>query len=113
MKYLEFAGRRFELVNADSVAGKAIVNRCLSPIQYSNIYDAYDRPSQTKIEIWDDWKKWFDNIHNIEQSHKSYSGFMFIYSRCTTNFTIVFNAVKGERTIFGYISKDHNKAVII
>lgn len=113
MKYLDFAGRRFELVNADTVAGQTIVNRCLSPVRYSNIFEAYGRPSQTKVEIWDDWKEWFNNIRNIEQSHKTYSVFIFIYSRCTSNFTIVFNAVKGERNIFGYITKDHNKAVII
>lgn len=45
---------------------------------YSDIYDAYERPSRYKIGIWNEWKRWF-----IE-----HDGYCFISSKNCMQFTI-------------------------
>lgn len=37
---------------------------------YDDIYDAYERPSQTKIAIWNEWEDWFlsNNGHCVVSS---------------------------------------------
>ena len=50
---VELYGVRFTLDKKDPVP------HCHRLHGYADIYDAYGRPSQTKIAIWQDWERWF------------------------------------------------------
>ena len=65
-------------------------------IQYNNIYAAYERPSNTKVEIWEYWYKTLleADAHRIGVSSKS--SHMF-----TISFMIEIESV----TYLGYITK--------
>lgn len=49
---------------------------------YSNIWNAYDRPSDAKVSIWHEWENWFRR--NFDKDHRDY----FISSRNGYFFTI-------------------------
>lgn len=51
-KYIELNNRTFEVVPHLQVNKDYI----------ETIYDAYKRPSKCKIEIWNEWLKWFNEL---------------------------------------------------
>lgn len=113
-KKLKFCGIEFELINEPTKEGQAIIERFEHPYKrYTDIYDAYSYPSSRKVAIWDEWQQWFKNLPDSENGHEVIAWEMFIGSRCTSNFTISAMATKGNRAIYMYITRDHNKAVII
>ena len=69
---------------------------------YGDIFDAYGRPSRTKIGIWEDWENWF--IEN--------NGYCTIVSR-NCNFFSIAGYVTDKDTkerYYCYITASHNKA---
>ena len=97
-KYIDINNERFYVVTPTTKEGY-IKNL---PVRYSNIFEAYGRPSSTKIDIWNWWKTWCEEM-----------GFsIWISSRCTSNFCIGFHGFLNGKEIDGYITKSYNKVVI-
>ena len=66
-----------------------------------DIYDCYERPSQYKVGIFEDWKRWFiQNDGNCTVS--SYNCMMFTIAGYVTDKNT------GDR-YYCYITKAHNK----
>ena len=114
--YLGLNGERFEVVNPFTKEGQAIIARLDGDNihrGYVDIFDAYGRPSEAKRLIWEYWRQWFLSCEGSDKNHDIYSYDMYIPSRCTSNFTISFYMTKGNRHLYGYITKSHNKVVIV
>lgn len=63
--------------------------------RYADIWEAYDKPSKTKIALWREWKRELESIGATNVA---------IGSRNIYQFSIVFT-LNGQR---GKITKDHN-----
>ena len=88
-------GESFEVNTKESVIEDGLYG-------YDSIYDAYTRPSQTKIAIWERWENWFYSNH----------GYCVVSSR-NCNFFSIAGYVTDEITGFRYhcyITASHNKA---
>lgn len=63
---------------------------------YSNIWNAYERPSWDKEKIWNNWYSWFNDCIR-KYGYKRIDDFqMFIRSRNTFQFTISANIIDSE-----------------
>ena len=64
------------------------------------LYDCYSRPSDTKIEIWEQWKRWFFDMDSYDVWVESYN----------TNFFTIAGTIewKGGK-YFIYITPAHNR----
>ena len=76
-----------------AITGNGTIRNC---IQYTNINAAYEKPSNTKIEIWEDWYKILSEADawRIGVSSKNHNMF-------TISFMIEIDCV----TYLGYITK--------
>ena len=63
--------------------------------------ECYDKPSSTKIAIWNDWLKWFMQFDEWHFGVSSYNGFMF---------TIEGVICDNDNWYKIYITKTHNFA---
>lgn len=85
------------------------VTRCLGTHwgHYDTLWDAYDRPSTAKIEIYDTWKKWFIELG---QSAGVAGYDWWISSKNTFGFSITGYVVYEDGTAQAfYITRDHNR----
>lgn len=64
------------------------------------LYDAYDKPSKAKIEIYEDWRSWYCNSDDVYG--------LSVISYSTQTFTL--GAIYCDDEIDGYIkiTKSHN-----
>lgn len=85
------------IFDADRVITK---DDALSYERYTDIFDAYDRPSSIKAQIYEDWRMWF--YHN--------NGYCWIESRNGFQFTIggIITAKDGDR-YYCHITKSKNE----
>ena len=59
-------GKIFEVVNKrDREALASTICRHKNNFSATDIWDAYGRPSQTKVRIWDEWKDWQCNTPSV------------------------------------------------
>jgi hypothetical protein len=66
MKTIEINGRTFEVVNKrDKESLKSQIRRHKDNFSYRDIWDAYGRPSCTKVHIWDEWKNWQSQTKDV------------------------------------------------
>ena len=94
-KYDEINMERFEINTVDTERETYISG-------YDEIWDAYGRPSQTKINIWNGWYFWFTRN----------DGYCKIVSR-NSNFFSIAGYVTDKETkdrYYCYITPMHNKA---
>ena len=97
--------RRYETINLNgehfTLDTKETVNERV--LNLRDIYDCYERPSRYKVEIFEDWKRWFiQNGGNCTVN--SYNCMMF------TIFGYVTEQETGERYEC-YITKAHNNCI--
>ena len=73
---------------------------------YMDIYDAYDRPSVYKVEIWEYWRKF-----GLKDDERYHIGLPFIRSRNCQTFTVTMNAYDIDGKFIGVmvITRDHNR----
>ena len=77
---------------------------------YATIYDAYQRPSMAKVEIWDYWCNFDHDYQGNDNPY--YFGLPFISSRNCFKFTVMFNVydVKTDEFVgVARITRDHNR----
>ena len=106
MKYTTINGINFEIVTGKK-ATESIIKRynwCCNNTRYiaRNIFQAYARPSNAKIRIFDKWEKYIQEIngHNLMITGISchYFSLMFELSEPNTN-----------KRYIAYITASHNK----
>lgn len=71
---------------------------------YVNIWQAYEKPSDTKVAIWEYWYNFFG-----DETHRFCNP--FISSRNCFSFTVTFNVYDENFDFIGVarITKDHNR----
>lgn len=69
--------------------------------RYRDIYDAYQKPSATKVDIWFDWLKFF--VNNFERVD------IKVGSRNVFNFTIEALFTYENKHYYAYITSKHNR----
>ena len=101
---VHIAGRSFEVNDNNTIYAPYDEVRIRTPWNYNTIYDAYDNPSDTKVEEWEDWNTWF--IDNFDTSE------WCVGSRNVYQFSIIAKVITNDRTEawYLYITRDHNRA---
>ena len=103
-KTLEINGETFELFNSDSLDVEIFTNGAA----YDEIYEAYGRPSATKVQVWHDWCEWCYDLNKNGMPCE-----LWIASHNCMSFSI-----RGKVQYNGYvydlwITKCHNRAYLI
>lgn len=99
-KFIEINGEKFELINTK----KPIDERHKDYLGRRDLFDFYDRPSEAKQVIWDEWQTWERETPCVyDMRVTSASHFMFTIGA-------YFVDVKTDE-IIGYfvITRDHNR----
>ena len=110
MQFTEINGRTFEMHRPTTRTGEKIsricITKCNTYYYYEDIFKAYEKPSQTKINIWAEWVEWFSEIKADKKE-------IWICSRNSNFFSICFKFDKNGFKYRGHITPTHNKVVII
>ena len=69
-----------------------------------SIFDIYNRPSNTKIDIFNEWENFFDDISSARFGCLRGSSNTFSYGAV---------ASYAGRELYFYITKDHNRVVVV
>lgn len=115
MKATWLNGIGFEVVNRNTKEGERIyeiaLTKCGTYYYFEDIFEAYAKPSITKVNIWTSWVRWFNEwtLFPIRAERRE----MFITSRNGFNFSIGFNVHMDGISYYGLITKNHNKVVIV
>lgn len=106
MKELKIGSEWFEVIRPRKHKPEYAVP---SPWDYTDIYQAYERPSIYKVHIWDYWNNFYgDDVYKF--------GIPFISSRNCFTFTIVFNVfdnITYEWIGIAIITKDYNRLYLV
>ena len=79
----------------------------------TNIYNAYERPSIYKVQIWEYWKNF--GIPEVE-TERYYIGIPVITSHNCFRFTVTFNVYARETREFvgvAVVTADHNRLYLV
>jgi hypothetical protein len=96
-KAIEINGIYFEVINPRESIETKYVKHCSG----KSLYNYYDKPNTTKIEIYNEWKQWADTTDNI-----SYFGVTGAnYNAFSLGFIIEHNGIQ----YLARITKEHNR----
>ena len=102
--------RVFDVYTLDTKTGQEIQNiglsRCNKYHYYESIYQAYGRPSETKVYIWESWKRWFEGVNGHNKD-------MWICSKNCNFFSIAFTYSHNGITVIGHITASKQRMVIV
>lgn len=102
MKLIDINGETFEVIKPRKYKPEYAVP---SQWDYLNIYEAYEKPSAIKVDIWQYWVGFYGD--------DNYSfGVPFISGKSCFAFTITFNVFDnhtGEWLGIAIITRDHNR----
>ena len=102
-KWMNINGREFEAIKPRKREVEPFKPTCWD---YRDIYKAYEKPSTSKVFIWDGWKEWASNWQEYEITD------MYISSRNCFSFAItanVWNHATYEFIGVLHITKDHDR----
>lgn len=87
---VEFYGKKFEVIQGKNLLEKNEAIKAIeTDLEYYNgrtLYDAYNKPSSTKVNIWKSWKDFFDNyilrqdVYRVEYCVASANSHIFTIS---------------------------------
>lgn len=104
-KTLEINGETFELFKADPGASARFTG---TGAAYDAIYEAYGRPSYTKVQVWHEWCEW---CYNLNQNGIPCT--LEIGSHSCHQFSIYGKIKFGGHVYRLWITRDHNRAYLI
>lgn len=101
--------RVFEVLNNGTKEAESInhmvISKCNTYYYYDSIYTAYDRPSARKVDIWEQWKRWFNGVNGNNKD-------IWICSRNSNFFSIGFKFKHNGVSVRGKITPSTQKVVI-
>lgn len=99
MKRIELNGINFE-----------VVKDLPTSINYDDIFEAYGRPSNTKIRVWNDWKDWQQEAIATDTFKDLHIG---IHAAGCQTFSITGHGYDGNGTRYDFfITRDHDRVKI-
>ena len=101
---LTINGQTFELFKSKSNETESFTNGAA----YDEIYEAYGRPSYTKVQVWNEWCGWCYSC--IEKGIPCTLG---IASHNCMQFSIVGKIQYGGHVYRLWITREHNRAYLI
>ena len=102
---LTINGKTFELFKADAGASATFNG---TGAAYDEIYDAYGRPSYTKVSIWHGWCEWCYELNKNEMPCV-----LWIASHNCMSFSIGGKVQYNGHVYRLWITRDHNRAYLI
>lgn len=99
MKYVELGGISFE-EHKSKMHPVAPITGC----NRDEIFDHYDRPSNTKISIWNDWCDWCDKMNRL-----GFTCGIEISGHNCNFFTITGSVRKDDEVLHLWITASHNR----
>lgn len=105
MKTLQMYGETFEVIHPRRKVSEVYPTMW----DYTDIYQAYQRPSDAKVSIWEYWYQFGDYAGKPFDTY--HIGVPFISSRNGWAFTVEFNVYDADYNFIGYahITRDHNR----
>mgnify|MGYP003313209758 CR=1 FL=1 len=105
-RYMKVYGETFEVIKPRK---REVVPVYPTQWDCTDIYQAYGRPSQAKVDIWNYWKDF-----GIEDNEQFRIGIPFISSHNCQAFTVTANVyvdVDGYANFYGVmvVTRDHNR----
>lgn len=95
----------FELFKADAGASARFTG---TGAAYDEIYEAYGRPSYTKVQIWHDWCEWCYDLNKHGMPCE-----LWIASHTGFSFSIGGKVQYNGHVYQLWITRDHNRAYLI
>ena len=98
-------GEAFELFKADAGASARFTG---TGAVYDEIYDAYGRPSYTKVQVWHEWCEW---CYELNKSGNPCA--LWIAGHTCSSFSIAGKVQYNGHMYRLWITKCHNRAYLI
>lgn len=105
-KMYELYHHCFEIVPTGTKEAASIISKCIC--NGLSLDSCYDRPSQTKIEIYGKWMEWFRLIGGVDFTHTGVSS----YNAQIFTLQGVRHTQDGHTEYF-YITPSYNKVVMV
>ena len=103
-KTLEINGVTFELFKSNLNESKSFTNGAA----YDAIYEAYGRPSYTKVQVWHEWCEWCYDLNK-----KGMPCELWIAGHSCFSFTIDGKVQYNGHVYQLWITRGHNRAYLI
>ena len=103
-KTITINGETFELFKSNISESESFTNGAA----YDEIYEAYGRPSYTKVQVWHEWCEW---CYTLNQNGIPCT--LKIGSHSCHQFSIYGKVKFGGQVYSLWITRDHNRAYII
>ena len=105
MKNINICGTTFEVIKTRKpISDFSVSTRCRTLNHY------YEKPSQSKISIYNEWCDWVRDVNNSEFGYVTNFG---VSSANTFQFTITFRLVWMDNVYVGYITRNHNRLYLL
>ncbi len=101
-------GRYFEIINSSDKYSSLLFTRINH--YYDDIYDAYTKPSQDKVDIYKDWSIWWEQVTKELKYNEMLS--LKIISRNANVFSLCAWLSIENYTCILYITKNHNRVYV-
>ena len=103
MKKIIFNGEAFEVISSDMLYDD--ICEALERHRYPSLYKAYEKPSEKKVEIFNDWVEWSKGVNIVKPIE--------IIARNANTFTLGAVIEKNGVFLALCITKAHNRAYIV
>ncbi len=105
MKTIEICGETFEVIKPRKpISDFSVYTR------YRTLNDYYQKPSQSKISIYNEWCEWLNEVFNSDNGYVTNFG---VSSANTFQFTLTFRLEWLDNIYVGYITRDHNRLYLL
>lgn len=101
-KTIDINGVTFEVVKASTKIGQNITWYCVHSYRLDTFWNLYNRPSDTKVRIYEEWERWFLSYGYIHGCTGNFN-FFTIYGEVTT---------PDNERCYVQITPSHNRIVV-
>lgn len=105
MKTIDICGTRFEVIKP-----RKPITDCTEKTRFRGLEYYYDKPSQTKVAIYNDWYDWKKEVDRTEFGFVENFG---VSSANSHQFSISFRMVWMNHIYLALITRDHNRLYLL
>ena len=105
MKNIEICGITFEVIKP-----RKPISDITGMTSYRSLEYYYDKPSQSKISIYNEWCDWKNEVGRSEYGYVENFG---VSSANTCQFSIKFRLKWMDNSYIGFITRDHNRLYLL